>query len=143
MTISTHDLEMTFPNLKQEGYKLTSPFDISYNCIAWSTGANDLWWWPEGYYWPDNLSRAVTVEAFVALYNSLGYEECDTDTMEVGYEKIALYANKNNEPTHAARQLSTGKWTSKLGRAEDIEHTLNGIVNDSYGAVVKIFKRKN
>ena len=45
---------------------------------------------------------------------------------------IAIYCNfnpqlKTLEVTHAARQLPSGKWTSKLGDADDIEHnTLEG-----------------
>lgn len=39
--------------------------------------------------------------------------------------------------THAARQLPTGKWTSKLGRSEDIEHTTpEAVSGTTYGAMV-------
>jgi len=44
-------------------------------------------------------------------------------------------------PTHAARQLENGRWTSKLGELEDIEHDLHHLASGAYGAVVQILKR--
>ena len=44
--------------------------------------------------------------------------------------------------THAARQLPGGKWTSKLGKAEDIEHdTADVVAGGIYGEVVELMKR--
>ena len=63
--------------------------------------------------------------------------------MEEGVEKIALYADQGGEPTHMARQLRSGKWTSKLGELEDIEHDDLAILEgECYGQVVTILKRK-
>jgi hypothetical protein len=66
---------------------------------------------------------------------------CEGSGLEVGFEKIALYALPDGEPTHAARQLLSGKWTSKLGRWQDIEHELEGLVCDRYGTVKQVLKR--
>jgi hypothetical protein len=66
---------------------------------------------------------------------------CLCHALEVGFEKIALYATPDGEPTHAARQLLNGKWTSKLGRWQDIEHELDGLVGELYGTVRRILKR--
>lgn len=57
----------------------------------------------------------------VELFLAAGYELCGDGSLEDRYEKIAIYA-KDGEPTHAARQLGDGRWTSKLGKYEDIEH---------------------
>lgn len=54
---------------------------------------------------------------------------------------ITVRAHYNGTPTHAARQLENGKWTSKLGQLEDIEHELDGLVGDKYGIVVTILRR--
>ena len=51
-------------------------------------------------------------------------------------------ATSDGEPTHAARQLPNGKWTSKLGRWEDIEHDLEGLTGEMYGSVQQILKRQ-
>jgi hypothetical protein len=54
---------------------------------------------------------------------------------------VAFYGN-NLLYTHAARQLSGGKWTSKLGKAEDIEHDTPDVVSGGlYGEVVAIMRR--
>ena len=51
---------------------------------------------------------------------------------QIGVRKVVLYAD-GNEWTHAARQLPSGRWTSKLGDYEDIEHdTLDGF-EEHYG----------
>ena len=60
--------------------------------------------------------------------------------IEPEVEKVALYA-RAGEPTHAARQLSSGRWTSKLGPEEDLEHSLEGLAGPAYGVVVQILKR--
>jgi hypothetical protein len=39
------------------------------------------------------------------------------------------------------RRTSRGKWTSKLGRWQDIEHELEGLVCEMYGTVQQILKR--
>jgi hypothetical protein len=72
---------------------------------------------------------------------SLGYEDCDDGSLESDYEKVALYGTTLFY-THAARQLSNGRWTSKLGRAEDIEHdTADDVAGGLYGKVAQFIKR--
>ena len=72
-------------------------------------------------YWPANALRQVTLEAFILAYGTLGYEPCPDGTLEPGFQKIVLYA-RAGKPTHVARQLDGGAWTSKLGKWVDIEH---------------------
>ncbi len=74
------------------------------------------------YYWVEGVTDELTMSAFIEAYQTLGYELCDNYQLESGFEKIAIYAIDDGEPIHAARQLPTGKWTSKLGRWEDIRH---------------------
>jgi hypothetical protein len=83
----------------------------------------------------------VTIEAFRLAFATLGHEICSGEELEPGFEKIALFANNEGVPKHAARQLSNGKWTSKLGRLEDIEHSLHDLEGTLYGSVVLIMKR--
>ena len=51
---------------------------------------------------------------------------CDTSDPEPGLEKVAVFADETG-PTHAARQLADGMWTSRLGRSEDTEHVLEAM----------------
>lgn len=93
-----------------------------------------------GFYWPPNAPCEYTVSAYIEAYKTIGYIPCADDSLEQGFEKIALYA-LNGAPTHAARQLENGKWSSKLGRGEDIEHMLDGLTGNFYGVVVQFLKR--
>ena len=137
--------EDEFPNLAATGYRITSLRSQSYNCFAWAAGENDRWWNPlepeSPYYWPDGVPAELTIFAFIQAYGTLGYEPCEISDLEPGFEKIAIYATSDGEPTHAARQLPSGKWTSKLGRWEDIEHELDGLICEMYGSVRQILKR--
>lgn len=66
---------------------------------------------------------------------------CADGSLEVGIEKIAIYAD-GDEYMHAARQLGNSKWTSKIGCKEDIEHnTLDALAGPAYGQVTVFIKR--
>jgi hypothetical protein len=138
-------LEQTFPGLAKGDYRISSPQAKRYNCIAWATGDSGKWWWPgqnvEEEYWPPTLARVETLDAFRQAFASLGFVACQGTELELGFEKIAFLANNNGEPTHAARQLPSGRWTSKLGFLEDIEHVLHDLEGTEYGAVVLVMKR--
>ena len=61
---------------------------------------------------------------------------------EAGYVKVALYA-KDGKWTHAARQLESGRWTSKLGIYEDIEHAApQDLCGDLYGQIHNVMRRQ-
>lgn len=138
-------IERIFPKLVTAGYRETSPATPEYNCIAWAVMKEDECWWPDAfgdYYWPPDVPRVETVEAFIEAYSLFGYTPCETADWELGSEKIALFVDSQGMPTHAARQLPSGKWTSKLGQLEDIEHdTLEGLTEGLYGKVGPILKR--
>jgi hypothetical protein len=135
--------EELFPGLRGQPFEIKSPKDDHYNCIAWAAGDNRRWWWPDADgedAWPAGVARVETLDAFRDAFASLGYEACDDGQLEAGYEKIALYALAG-VPKHAARQLPSGRWTSKLGQREDIEHGLEDLTGTEYGAVVLVMKR--
>ena len=117
--------ESVFPNLAASRYRVTSEETAGYNCIALAAGTTNAWWWPDAggeYYWPGQVPREETLEAFVRTFALAGYEACDEMRLEAGFEKVAIYVDAAGTPTHAARQLESGEWTSKLGSWEDIEH---------------------
>ena len=131
------------PLLEEEGFELTSEVDDGYNCIAWAAEDTARWWWPESddAYWPSGVSDETSVAAFVEAFETLGYERCEGDWLENGYLKIAIYADANDEPTHASRQLPDGSWTHKLGEWEDLTSTLRGVVCDAYGDPIVYMRR--
>lgn len=138
-----------FPNLNNSGSTITSPKANRYNCIAWAAGDVTNWWWPFSLtgvsYWPQGVPRQATVESFIQAFGTRGFVECADGLLEDGIEKIALYAKMINSvlmPTHAARQLESGRWTSKLGPLEDIDHpTLEAVSGPFYGDVVAYLSR--
>lgn len=135
--------EDAFPALRSEGFEETSPPSQKYNCIAWAAGSASQWWWPyqhPAYYWPEGLTREVTLDAFLRAFVSLGFEPCPTGELEAGFEKVAIYALRG-KPTLAARQLADGGWTSKLGKEVDITHALGGLEGPVYGQVAAYLRR--
>ena len=130
-----------FPRLTAENHRVTSPATLDYNCVAWSANDTERWWQP-GVYWPvdfpqDEHGLGALEQAFMAL----DYEYCADGKLEAGFEKVALYGS-GFMYTHAARQLPSGKWTSKLGQGEDIEHdTPDDVANGLYGEVMQFMRR--
>lgn len=133
-----------FPRLRSTGFSVSSPATIDYNCIAWAAGDIGRCWWPDSNnigFWPHTAPRAETIEAFVGAFETLGYSLCGSAEHEIGFEKIAIYVDRDQMPTHGARQLDSGLWTSKLGDFEDIEHTLDGLEGPTYGKVAAVMRR--
>lgn len=130
-----------FPNLSDTNFGLTSPRDALYNCIAWAAGDHTRWWWPsdpQGYWPTPQAPNEVT--SFVEAFSGLGYEVCNDAELEAGFEKVAIYA-KSGVPTHAARQLDDGRWTSKLGKSWDVWHNFDALNGPQYGEPVAILRR--
>jgi hypothetical protein len=169
------NLEYGFRKLATAGYNKTSdqtgcfPQPGAYNCIAWAAQDIHHWWWPSLYeYWPSWIRpREATVLCFINTFRWFGYRVCDNSRRERGFQKVALYAihvshtprplpstleelNDFWEPTHMARQLRNGKWSSKCGPNEDITHyTLDALEsygprygsNDEYGCDILYMRR--
>ena len=136
-------IEKMFPNLKPEEYKISSPKDKRYNCIAFAVGDTEKWWDPDAlgnYYWPSNIPREYTIRAFKELFQYMGYSECKNAKIESGFEKVALFI-KSGIPKHTAKQINSGRWVSKIGDHVDIEHPLESLNEGFYGNVGYIFKK--
>ena len=136
-------LESYFDNLRNSRYSITSPEDDFYNCIAWAALETHRKWWPIGGYWPIAL-REETVSCFILAFETLGYTVCVKGQFELGFEKVAIYVDSTRTPTHMARQLRSGLWTSKCGDLEDMEHSsLNAVGGEpkGYGSVDTYMKR--
>jgi hypothetical protein len=133
------------PNLSPANYRITSQADASYNCFAWAAHFTDRWLQPDPLfgYWPSNIPGRLTLNNLTAVYAQVGFERCDDGELEAGYEKIAIYTDRRGLPRHSARQLANGKWTSKLGQAEDIEHdTPEDVEGSEYGQPSRYLRRR-
>jgi len=133
-----------FPNSKVEPFGITSSHTPTYNCIAWAFDDNSKWYWPDPentYYWPNEIPREITIYAFIQLFGLINYFVCDDGNLEEDFEKIAIFTDEFDIPTHAARQLENGYWTSKLGQHIDVQHSIKSIEEGAYG-MVKIFMKR-
>ena len=138
-----------FPKLQADVTAITGSASEKYNCVAWALGRPDEWWWPSRHapdtVWNPAVEYEVTVSAFVALFQCEGFELCEHAELEPGFIKIAIYV-KERIPTHVARQLPDGQWTSKMGPGLCLTHrTLQSLEGDlyvGYGRVEVVMKRK-
>ena len=138
--------ELRFPLLDADSYRVTSEATDDYNCVGWA--ADDIdpgQWWPlpdaPEYFWPEGARRDETLDAFIEGFGIIGYAVCANGELEPGLEKVAVYAARGT-PTHVARQLSDGRWTSKLGEWEDIEHAnLRDLSGGMYGQLELFMSR--
>jgi len=134
----------SFPQLTPGSYRKLGGPTAQYNCIAWAAGKIDEHWWPGQVpqsYWPPGIPADTSLNAFIHLFRSLEYDICDSSTFQRRYEKVAIFV-KNQHVTHAARQVWSGRWTSKLGPWELIEHDLEAVAGIEYGNVEQIMRRK-
>jgi len=133
--------QQAHPGLTDDNCVVTSPRFNGYNCIAWAAGDNTRWWWPVPLrginYWPRGIPREETLDAFISAFGTVGFTLCVDGSLQDGIEKIAIFARQVGAlliPTHAALQLESGEWTSKMGSAEDITHiTLDAVNGPLYG----------
>lgn len=135
-----------FPNIDIDGFEVTSELNPFYNCFAWARGENTSNVEPptSKYVKWHNDNTAWTIENFLDNFANIGFTETtESADLENGIEKVAIYVTSDGEPSHASLQKESGKWTSKLGIREDIEHSTPYCVeNDTYGKVKIILKRK-
>jgi hypothetical protein len=143
-------LEEASPALSGTSYRVTSGSTKGYNCVAWVAGDDTRWWEPVagfdakqlgGYYWPTDpeIPAWFSVSALEKLFASQGYEQCDDGDHIPGVEKIAIYGYSRADATHVARQLSSGAWTSKMGRLADIEHECHDQIEGGMVAQIQQF----
>ena len=138
------------PGLSIGSYEITSPTTDDYNCISWALSETHRRWDPLGFlpdHWPAGVPRNDQLETIEAALRIEGFEFCNDDALEDGIEKIALFAD-GSRFTHVARQLPSGRWTSKLGDYCDIEHELEDLVGIRsansefrYGEIVAYMQR--
>jgi hypothetical protein len=86
------------------------------------------------------VPKTPTLEAFRAAFATKGYVDSEDGELVSGLEKVAFYGLDGNI-LHAARQLPSGLWTSKIGQDVDIEHCLEDLEGPTYGFIVGFAER--
>ena len=104
-----------------------------YNCISFAADVTHIKWWP-GFYkdatWPPGAPYSV---------------ECDDFEYVEGIERIALYTHdgtKGGRPKHAAKQVDSTLWASKLGNSYDIKHHRGAVSGGAYGKIAAYMSRE-
>jgi hypothetical protein len=95
------------------------------------------------FYWPVSCEPDdSTVANLTAALMAVGFVARSDGEIEIGFEKIAVFAVGPMEYTHIARQMPSGKWTSKLGLDVLIEHdTPDAVGGGVYGSLIHFMKR--
>jgi hypothetical protein len=136
-----------FPGLSSDSaFRISSPVDPFYNCIAWAFSLykdrwmqfdtrprfDGVWYW-----WPEGIPKSENITSYIGAFQTKQFQLCDSYEKEDGYIKIALYVKRGTDQcTHAARQKRNGVWMSKLGQGQDIEHANPySLEGDLYGDV--------
>jgi hypothetical protein len=139
--LETTSERSSFPHLGRD-FEVLRPGTKTYNCIAWSLGVTDRWLWPVP------SGQPVHVRDFDNLFARHGYRRLSSLNFErvEGQDKLILYTRRKDdgtfEPTHTARQLSDGSWSSKLGKLPLIRHLHPGDVSgDTYGEPTVVYVR--
>lgn len=140
-------LESALPVLKQGNYRIVLPESEQYNCIAWAAGDETRWWHPFAArdvgprcaahglsahcFWPRRADDAHEMTNYLFAFERLGYRVCtrsfdpvvDPVANAAEIERIALYQHQNDPGcSHAARQLPSGVWTSKVNDLAGVAH---------------------
>jgi hypothetical protein len=145
---SLEKIEWDLPALRGGvGYRDTSEETIIYNRLSWALGITWTRYDPEPkctrYFWFPGLPRKWDEPTIRLLFENHDYSLAENSEFELGYEKVVFYSDDKAIPQHFARQLPNGKWTSKIGDLNDIEHdTLECLVSPLYGRLGLVLKRR-
>ena len=132
------ELERWFPGLEGTDWKITSPEDDGYNCLAFALGFQDLFIDPsstDGTVWAADVPYVNTIEAYLDWFRRGGLELTVNEAVD-GRFRVAIFAN--DTPQHFAVQLPTGGWISKLGKSFDVVHPLRALEGVLYGRVAAV-----
>ena len=141
---SIQDLEAALPRLAGTNYCEQSDVTDAYNCIAYAFGDTDNWWWPRigRHILAPGFPLGDSVDTLIGIFENRGYSRCHSREYEAGYEKVVIYC-RDGRIKHAARQLRSGRWVSKLGEEQDIEHERAEYVEcAAYGTIAQFLRRR-
>ena len=135
-------LNVSFPNLRSEGFTVIDPPSELYNCIAYAAGDTSQWWdHTPRRYWPSYATRSERIESLIEVFAGLGFDQCHDSQAEEGYQKVVLY-EEQGVWTHAALQMPNGQWRSKMGQGPAIEHrSPQSLSGGMYGEPTVVMRR--
>lgn len=82
-------LNLSFPNLRNEGFTVIEPPSDRYNCVAYTAGDTSRWWdHTPRRYWPPHASRSGRIESLIEVFVVLGYEQCKDESLEDATKRL-------------------------------------------------------
>ena len=123
----------SLPNLTHDAIYITSEYDDSYNCIAWTFGIVDEWFEPG--------SLASVREDYLAR----GFT--DLPTGSAGAD-VDLMGKSVYYVTHAFKRYTGQRvvgmpndlWESKMSQGLRMTHARRDLVGNTYGDIIASFK---
>jgi len=135
-----------FPNLKADDAIQSAPQSGVYNCISWSGGVTNDWYWPpspyDPYYAGSPLASFDNFYGTVRYANAMTYSRSGATSSNNTIDLWAL----NGDYTHASVTKPGNNnphgydWESKPGGLMRTFHPRNALNGSSYGAVDKYYK---
>lgn len=119
-----------FPKLDVESSKVTAEADWTYNCISWTVGETEQWFWPPSMY-PDMTER----EAFDKFYGDYSFKPSPEG-------EVARWRNKDGLTHGSVAYPADNCWESKCGAAARITHEQKGLESNVYGWIDGFYKRE-
>jgi hypothetical protein len=135
IALTVHRSLVKFPNaIIGTNLRYTSLRTEDYNCTAWATEIIHDWvQFDNGY--------DTRISTYISYFEQKNFVRTDNKEVEIGVTKIAIYF-EGEEFKHVARQLKNGKWTSKIGDWEDVEHdNIEILFGEFYGTQTIIMQR--
>ena len=152
----TDYLPCKFPRLRDDPSYRKIPADPNhpidlYNCVAHALGKTDALWGPQHKWLPELNRRPEApdhLNSYIEFFEYHDYRKC-SDVFDVqpehfafeeGVEKVALYVKKKMAKSangfrylqcaHVAKQLPSGRWSSKNNQFHIFEHALESLESD-------------
>jgi hypothetical protein len=125
------DFKEYFPNINVEKAVVTAPATQDYNCISWTVGETQQWFWP-----PSMYPGVKEEEAFDKFYGSYGLIQAPQGEVARWRNNEGLTHGCVSGPDHGPR------WESKCGSDLRIQHDLEDLEGDVYGHVDAYYTKK-
>jgi hypothetical protein len=160
--MSRQHLLCAFPKLRNDSlFRIIDP-DPShpihkYNCFAYALGETEAFWGPQ-HTWPQELNPRLDspdhIDSYIELFEYYKYERCSEifgvrpDHLDFGegVDKVALYAMENSangvkylQCPHVAKQLPSGRWSSKNNQFDIFEHALESLESEPGNAIPQAY----
>lgn len=120
-----------FPVLDVDRAVVSAEATYVYNCISWTVGETEQWFWP-----PEMHPELSEREAFDKFYGSYGFEPAEAGEVARWKNAEGLTHGSVSGPDHGPR------WESKCGALARIQHDRDELESEVYGWIDGYYTKK-